>query len=257
MYKIENKEEYKVIHNEKGVVATLNSYEEMLEYIYNKEYNDRSYRREMFSDRVSNIINYSGKDSYYKAEPYQTVNGWRSYNYIKSIRPYMIVDSYDRSINAGEFIRRYVKFKAEQDRRRQIIDSWYEAYKPEYKGWYHSFWSKERMYEASKRKEKENFYIPDRGTPVPHVHGFRCRKYYRRPKLKNKMLSNIDYETGEYYKSSYRPVNMPVWDDRARHIDKCWKSQKKCKKQWMKHLNASELNYDKMRLDPEDIEIAE
>lgn len=252
MYKVENKEEYRVIHNEKGVIAKFGSYEELLEYIYKKECSDR---RDTPKSRVSDIINYSGKDYYYKVEYYQTACGWRNCKYTRSIRPYMIVDSYGRSINAGEFVRKYTKFKAEQDKRRQIIDSWYASYKSKYTWLYYSFWSKERMYELSKSKEKEDFYIPDRGTPVPHVHRFRCRCYYRKPKLKNKMLSNIDTETGRYFESAYRPVNVPVWDDRARHLDKCWKTQNKCRKQWMKHLKPSQVEYDKRRLDPEDINV--
>lgn len=70
--------------------------------------------------------------------------------------------------------------------------------------------------------------------------------YYRIPKLKNIKVHNesCEADTKEFEKAKYRTKNLPVWDDRCRHLDKSWKTSCKIKKQWMKHLDKH-IDFDK------------
>ncbi len=94
------------------------------------------------------------------------------------------------------------------------------------------------------KKEKESAY-KFRQEPVPYC-GRRHRyiDYFRQPKLG--MVRRLNCEPGKYgydcedyfsvnkYKEQYLPWG---WDDRERHLDRCWKTSFKVKKQWEKHAH--------------------
>jgi hypothetical protein len=81
------------------------------------------------------------------------------------------------------------------------------------------------------RKQKQYHY---RKEPVPGVYKRgHFSTYYRLPKLGNVARQNSEY--AEFEKPKYRSVNLPVWDDRPRHLDRSWKSSCHIKRQYMKH----------------------
>lgn len=52
-----------------------------------------------------------------------------------------------------------------------------------------------------------------------------------------KLRQNAATEIQEYVRPSRTRFNLPnSWDEISRHIEKSWKSQRKCSKQWMKNL---------------------
>ncbi len=73
---------------------------------------------------------------------------------------------------------------------------------------------------------------------VPGVHKIsRYGNWYRMPKLQRiRRLAEIE-EYKQFVRPSERYKNLPTWDDRARHMDKSWKSSYKIRKQWQKHLS--------------------
>lgn len=76
-----------------------------------------------------------------------------------------------------------------------------------------------------------------RQEPVPYIRKHRRYKFYRRIKTTNELRQNAATEIQEYVRPSRTRFNLPdSWDEVSRHIDNCWKSQRKCRKQWMKNL---------------------
>lgn len=65
--------------------------------------------------------------------------------------------------------------------------------------------------------------------------------YYRQPKFG--MVKRLNCGHGKYgydeedcfQTNKYKEQHLPCWDDRPRHIDRCWKTSFKVKKQWEKH----------------------
>lgn len=90
-----------------------------------------------------------------------------------------------------------------------------------------------RSNEAEKRSNQFKF----RNGAVPNI---RCGRwvrgsYYRIPKLSSVRRASTDAEYKQYSKASENIKNLPVWDDRLRYTDRCWKSSCKVRKQWEKH----------------------
>lgn len=82
-----------------------------------------------------------------------------------------------------------------------------------------------------------------RQGPVPysgrwHKYG----AYFRHPKLG--MMRRFNCGHGRYgydeedcfSVNKYKDQHLPCWDDRPRHIDRCWKTSFKIRKQWEKHI---------------------
>jgi hypothetical protein len=88
--------------------------------------------------------------------------------------------------------------------------------------------------EARQRAMKFKF----RNGSVPGIHKYKGHRgsYYRRPQLNSVRKSSEVVEYMEFRKPKDRCVNLPLWDDRVRHNDKCWKTSYKVRKQWQKHL---------------------
>ena len=97
---------------------------------------------------------------------------------------------------------------------------------------------KEKKAKAIAAEHRSNKYRFRRG-PVPTIHNYNsCHRgdYYRIPKLGSVRRSSEIVEYKEFVKPKDRCVNLPVWDDRIRHNDKCWKTSYKVRKQWEKNL---------------------
>ena len=74
-----------------------------------------------------------------------------------------------------------------------------------------------------------------RRDPIPYTGAKYRGHYYRRPKSMNEKRKAADVEYKQYVKPKRNVRNLPdAWDDeKVRHIEKCWKSQSKKRKQWM------------------------
>jgi hypothetical protein len=86
---------------------------------------------------------------------------------------------------------------------------------------------------AAYRKKQRQYYFRKGSVPFVTHHKWHFAGYYRSPQIHNAVVNNAEYK--EYSAPKYRRKNMPVWDDRPRHIDRSWKNQNKLKKQYMKH----------------------
>ena len=72
-----------------------------------------------------------------------------------------------------------------------------------------------------------------RRDPIPYTGAKYRGHYYRRPKSMNEKRKAADVEYKQYVKPKRNVRNLPdAWDDeKVRHIEKCWKSQSKMRKQ--------------------------
>ncbi len=91
-------------------------------------------------------------------------------------------------------------------------------------------------YRWSKNYEQYKF----RRGPVPGVGGrYHYRRTFRRPKLIHNIRLITDPEYTEYTrKTSILSLGEYWWDDFPRSLDRCWKSSRKCRKQWQKNKAA-------------------
>lgn len=104
----------------------------------------------------------------------------------------------------------------------------------------------ERITERRNKEEKKRKYkarsqaYKFREGSVPHISHYKWHNgcYYRKPKLGMVKKLNSDVDTAEFASAKYRTKNLPVWDDRVRHLDRSWKTSCRVKKQWMKHLSS-------------------
>lgn len=232
---------YKLISYSKGVLRVFCSYSDLLEYVYHKENGWYSYIKD--GERLAELIDFSGGDIYWDSRD--------DYSCIKENKPYYVVDSNGKRINASEFKRGYAKLRDKKAAFNKCIREWYDDNFEDSKSriW-HGYGAMDRLYANRNRK----CFIPKRGNPIPHTGtGRSWRGYYRSPRYKCRILTNINPDTGGYYDSKYKITNMPVWDDRPRKNEHCWKAQKGCRKQWMKHKKPSEVYRDKREIDPEDL----
>lgn len=118
---------------------------------------------------------------------------------------------------------------------------------------------KERKHRLKKleARYKVERYVFRRG-PVPNIHKRKHHRgsWYRIPQLgrTRRNAENVEYK--EFIKASERYKNLPVYDDRTRHIDKSWKTSCKVRKQWEKHIkkHSDTIHYKKRVYDIEDNE---
>ena len=71
-----------------------------------------------------------------------------------------------------------------------------------------------------------------RKTPIPYTKKRKTSGYYRYPRNTQELRENKDYIRAKRFEN-----NKVYWmDDIPRHLDKCWKSNTKARRQWMKNL---------------------
>jgi len=77
-------------------------------------------------------------------------------------------------------------------------------------------------------------YYNFRKQPVPHTSSRRRGGYYRSISYRNTKLLSSDLESKENNIRAYRPRRVvDAWDiEPVRHLERSWKSQRKCHKQW-------------------------
>lgn len=242
MFKVEQSEMYKLISYSKGLIRVFDRYSDLIEYVYSSGMD--LYTRLKDREHIEELMDFSGGDVYWESKEGGTCS--------KERKPYFVLDSNGNRINAAEFKREYEKLRVRKEAIHKSILEWSRANAEKYGNyrWYGPR-SIDNLYYNRNRKS----FTPKRGNPIPYTgtkgrwHGF-----YRSPKYRCRILTNINTDTGGYYDSKYKKTNMPVWDDRPRKNEHCWKDQKKCRKQWMKHKKPSEVYWDKYRIDPEDLE---
>ena len=134
----------------------------------------------------------------------------------------------DNDLNADGTPKRYMLFASDGrilcgDMYRAEVIERYKAKTKEHRTYEYKPWWADKV--------KVEF----RKDPIPHT-GFKHRgNYYRRFKTTNEKRKSADVEYKQYVKPKRNFRNLPdTWDEeKVRHIDKCWKSQSKKKKQWM------------------------
>lgn len=96
-------------------------------------------------------------------------------------------------------------------------------------------YDRKRFCNRSYRQNKMNC-VAFRGGPIPHISVKNRRgSYYRHPKTtQEKRMSQKEYKT---FCRASRCNHLPsAYDDMFRSVPGSWKSNYKCKKQWMKHV---------------------
>ena len=116
-----------------------------------------------------------------------------------------------------------------------------------------------QAYKDSRAAERRAQQFKFREGSVPKIHKRHWHRgtYYRIPQLGRvkRNAENIEYK--EFIKPSERYKNLPVYDDRTRHIDKSWKTSCKVRKQWEKHIkkHADTIRHEKRVYDIEELDL--
>lgn len=166
----------------------------------------------IYSYRQNKII-YSGKES---SLPYYLSSKW-NYLYWDGIAysgffddynrgEYIAYDNFDRIYNLNNYKQQsLIIFK---QRKKQVANK------------KHSYWVKNKKYKGIYRK-----------TPVEGIRKWRGGPSHKQPRTKHiyMMYDNPEYQ--EFNRGSKKLVPS-WWDDKFRHVDKCWKSQRKARHQW-------------------------
>lgn len=250
MYHVEKKEGYILLDREKKTEKYFSNWRLLVEYVggFTKTY---KFNEHLIENTILSNLNVTGKDEGdYVDRVYAPNNGSFSpyiYNHYTALKRYMIIKETGEGIvvhqlskDVFEYAIKKLKHDKEEDERFQ---KWCNENKDKLSSYrlnYYSYSNRKRKY----LKHKDSSF---RCEPVAWTG--RCYHWCveRSPKLRNKMLSNIDIETGKTLKSKYKVENLDLWDGRSRYHDRSWKSSTKCHKQWEKHLNKH-MDYTGMRL---------
>lgn len=241
MYKVENKEGYILLDREKKTEKYFSNWYSLVYHIASFSHSC-GHPEFITCNSILCDLNVTGNDVANKTE--RIVNpkpkySWNYYiyNHYTGLRRYMIIRETGEGIVVSELLKDvyrfvYLKCKAEAEKQKRV-EAWCEANKgilPSYRLTVYGYDYRKRKY----LKSRDSGFRRDPVSWTGHHHRW-CGE--RGPKLKNRMLSNIDAETGYVYGSKYKIENLDLWDGRGRYHDKSWKTSTKCRKQWEKHLD--------------------
>lgn len=235
MYNIEKKEGYILLDNKTNKKIKFDNWDSLVKYIGDvteKNKNIFSHICKNFVEIHNSIIldlNVTGKDICYRDERIENPNKNSIipyiYNTYKDLRRYMVIKETGEGIIVSELLKdvqNYVTLKnqTEDEKLRKWLDKGENAF------FYY--------YKKKKLKYLKSKDITFRREPVIGTGRRHCWNISNN-KVKNKVLSNIDSETGKVYTSKYKVGDFDLWYG-SRHCDKSWKTSTKCRKQWEKHL---------------------
>lgn len=221
MHKVANNSEKYYVFNivSNKLIIELSGKDELIHWFARSQNSKKewSWDSSKYNNKYLDNLNITGEDTYLLST--YTSDGF-NYDYVT--REYMVIDGYNRVIDVRLF---YKDILAEAKRLSNI------PYKYDRGSWYIS---------AMRRDVGKNYNgAKFRQEPVPYIRHRRGYKFYRRIRTTNELRQNTAPEMKEFVRASRREHNLPTsWDERSRHIDNCWKSQRKCRKQWMKNLRV-------------------
>lgn len=241
MYKVERKEGYILLDREGKTEKYFSNWSSLVSYIAGFS-NSCKYPEFIIYNSILCDLNVTGNDLVHKTnrivnpKPRDTWD-YYIYNHYTDLRRYMIIRETGEGIVVSELLKDVFRFvnlrcKAEAEKQERV-KAWCEANMgilPSYRLTVYEYYYSKRKY----LKLRDSGFRRDPVAWTGHHHSW-CGE--RGPKLKNRILSNIDAETGYVYDSKYKVENLDLLDGRGRYHDKSWKSSTKCRKQWEKHLD--------------------
>lgn len=206
MYKVDNKSKrYHIFDLEKwDYINNSLSFDELIEYLSNYQI-EQSYLK--YSNRILDNFNATLKDM---TSDYIFYSGQEFVRTKAHKRRFVVLDDYHRIIDIREYAPEIIK-------RYNINNS-------------KVFYSNFRRYRMVKYVGEGYKGAKFREEPVPFVNNKRT-SYHRKIKVNNEKRQSADKEIQQYIRSKRKTKNLPAV--KYKHIDNCWKTQSKKRKQWM------------------------
>lgn len=233
MYNIENKSKIYYFYNKNtNKVERIGEEKELIEYVVTHFSKNPFFTNTTIIDY--NDIDFSGNDIYYYYDFHS-----KDYGYFN--RPIVFFNGNGKIIDVRIFQKQFDLLLKEQkrllDKRQEIVKQYGSLY------YYEKSKRKEQQYEYGDLLVRHYRYYSNtsyryRIDPVPYTSKRKGGPYQYKPY--GSIIRMINHPDFKKYgrKSHYQSLITDVsWFEYGhRHNDKCWKSNKKIKKQWQKNL---------------------
>lgn len=190
-------------------LKTYLSYEELIQFLAKHQDKNHHHSESKYGNEILDNLNLTLKDKKINCSCYSCKF---------KMRNYVIVDNYERIIDVRHYYKEILNQSNKKEKRCNNHNYFY--------------------YINRMRKKVGKGYkgVEFRRGPIPFISNGHSRgSGSAGVRTTNERRQGFEKEVQKYIRGKRMPMNLPtMYDDR--HNDKCWKTQTKCKKQWMKNL---------------------